>query len=141
MPKHKGKPNGMRYSDVLAQRRMLQQSVQQAANDNMVALQSDIRVQRMMWLMICSVSDAFGVGAQRMLKFFDALQANSDEYDRMATEVDVEYANEKLRQKAEKISGVKIKYLYEEEMKAAKKANEARGVFFQVEVPENGAPV
>ena len=137
MSKHRGKPKGMNYAGVLARQRMLQQSVQQAANDNMVMLQSDIRVQRMMWLMICSVADAFGVGPQRMQKFFDALQVNSDEYDRMATEVDTEYANDKLRQKAEKITGIKIKYLYEDEIKAAKKANEARGVFFQIEVPEN----
>ncbi len=52
---------------------------------------------------------------QRIKKFFVALQDNSEEFERMKNEVDEDYANEKLRLKAERVTGMEIKYLYEAE--------------------------
>lgn len=50
-----------------------------------------------------------------MKKFFVALQENNDEITHMEKEVDVDYAYEKLRLKAERVTGMKIEYLYEHE--------------------------
>ena len=54
-----------------------------------------------------------------MKKFFVALQDNTEEYERMKQAVDEDYANEKLRLKAEKVTGMAIRYLYEAEAREA----------------------
>ena len=66
-------------------------------------------------LAVCSVADAYGFGPERMKKFFVAFQENSDEIMRMEKEVDTDYAYEKLRLKAERVTGMKIEYMYEHE--------------------------
>lgn len=73
--------------------------------------------QKALWLAVCSVADAYGFGPERMKKFFIALQENNDEITRMEKEVDTDYAYEKLRLKAERVTGMKIEYLYEHEAK------------------------
>ena len=93
-----GKPRGMNYADMLARKRMIREAVQKA-----------------LWLAVCSVADAYGFGPERMKKFFIALQENNDEITRMEKEVDTDYAYEKLRLKAERVTGMKIEYLYEHE--------------------------
>ena len=62
---------------------------------------------------------------RQMQKFFTALQDNTDELEQMRAEVDEEYAFEKLRQKAQAVTGMEVHYLYEQEallaeMQAAK---------------------
>lgn len=72
--------------------------------------------------MVVSIADAFGIGPERMKRdFFPALEHNKDELVKMQEEVDVEYAYEKLRQRAEQVSGTKIAYLYEHEIIEARK--------------------
>lgn len=58
--------------------------------------------------------------------FFPVFQRNTEELIRMEQEADSEYAYEKLRQRAEQVSGVQIEYLYEHEMIAAKAAYERK---------------
>lgn len=128
----KKKPQGMTYADQLAQQRLIKASVEKAARDETVRIDSDRIVQKMSWLMVCSVADAFGMGPQRMQRFFEAFQNNADEYARMIEETDQEYADEKLRQRAEQVSGMEIKYLYEAEIYAAKKKHEAMGFAFDI---------
>lgn len=75
--------------------------------------------------MVCSIADAYGFGPKQLQKFFTALQDNTDELERMRTDVDEEYAFEKLRQKAQAVTGMEVHYLYEQEallaeMRAAK---------------------
>lgn len=107
---------GETYADVLARKQMLKQAVREAARDTTIQLEADIRTQRALWLCSVSVADAFGIGPQRMRRFFDTLQANSEELERMRDENGEEYAYEKLRQKAERVSGISIEYLYQHEM-------------------------
>lgn len=78
---------------------------------------ADMATQKALWLAVCSVADAYGFGPERMKKFFIALQENNDEITRMEKEVDTDYAYEKLRLKAERVTGMKIEYLYEHEAK------------------------
>ncbi len=120
--KHKGKPQGMTYAQVLARKAMLQKAAMEAAENTTVELRSNIYTQRAMWLMVVSMADAFGIGPERMKRdFFPALQANADELFRMEKETDAEYAFEKLRQRAEQVSGMPVANIYEKEIMEARR--------------------
>ena len=111
--------NGIPLAAKLARERMLRQAVKDAAHDASVRVESDICTQRALWLAVASIADAYGFGPERIKKFFVALQENGEEYARMKDEVDEEYANEKLRLKAERVTGMQIQYLYEQEAREA----------------------
>lgn len=105
------------YAQRLAQDRAIHTGLEKAARDATVQYEADTATQRAMWLMVCSIADAYGFGPKRMEPFFAALQANTEELERMQAENDEEYAYEKLRVKAEKVTGIRIEYLYEADMK------------------------
>ena len=110
-----GRPAGMTLADELARKRMLREAIQNAAEDATVQVRADTATQRALWLAVCSIADAYGFGPERMRRFFAALQENTDELERMRAEVDEDYAYEKLRLKAEQVTGMPITYLYEYE--------------------------
>lgn len=119
-----GKPHGMSYADQIAQRQMYKKAMQQAANDTAVQVKSGIHVQKVMWLMCVAMNDAFGIGPDRFKRFAECLQERSEWYERMVKRADEEYADEKLRQEAQRCSGIEIEYLYEAEAIAANKKRE-----------------
>lgn len=104
--------NGVPFAAKLARDRMLREAMQQAAHDATVHVESNIRTQRALWLSVASIADAYGFGPERIKKFFVALQDNSEEFERMKNEVDEDYALEKLRLKAARVTGMDIQYLY-----------------------------
>ena len=110
-----GRPAGMTLADELARKRMLREAIQNAAEDVTVQVRADTATQRALWLAVCSIADAYGFGPERMRRFFVALQENTEELERMRAEVDEDYAYEKLRLKAEQVTGIPITYLYEYE--------------------------
>lgn len=110
-----GRPAGVTLADELARKRMLREAIQNAADDATVQVRADTATQRALWLAVCSIADAYGIGPERMPRFFVALQENSEELERMRAEVDEDYAYEKLRLKAEQVTGMPIAYLYEYE--------------------------
>lgn len=114
-----GKPQGTTYSEILARKQKLWSACQQAANDTTVQLQTDIQVQRAMWLMCVAMNDAFGIGPERFQKFAAALQDRTEWFENMTRSTDMEYALEKLRQEAKRCTGQDMDYLFEAEMKAA----------------------
>ena len=126
--KHRGKRPGETYADVLARKRALKEGIREAARDATVRLEADTQTQRALWLATCSIADAYGFGPKNMEKFFAALQKNTDELERMREEVDEDYAYEKLRQKAERVTGISIQYLYEQERIAAEIRHAKEGV-------------
>lgn len=128
MGKHRGKPPGMTYADVLTRKKAVAAGIEKAATDAALKVEADTRVQRAMWLMVVSMADAFGIGPKRSKQFFEALQANSEMLERMTAEADEDYAYEKLRRRAEQITGIKIEYLYEHEALAAKLKHAKEGV-------------
>lgn len=128
MKKHRGKPQGMTYADVLTRKKAVAAGIEKAATDAALKIETDTRVQRAMWLMVVSMADAFGIGPGRSQKFFEALQTNSDLLTKMTEEADEDYAYEKLRQRAEQITGIKIEYLYEHEALAAQLKHEKEGL-------------
>ena len=123
-----GRPPSMTFADELARRQMIKQAVKEAAADATVQVRSDTATQRALWLAVCSIADAYGFGPERMKRFFEAFQANADELERMRNEVDEEYAYEKLRLKAERVTGTSIAYLYEKDAIAAEIRHAQEGI-------------
>ena len=130
--KRRGLPQGMTYAQKLAQEKRIQKAVEEAAVDETVRIRADIQSQRMLWLCVVSMARAFGLGPKRVSDFFGSLQSVSEWVEDMTQKHGRQYALDKLRQEAERASGVPIDYLYEKEILAAKARNEANGVFFPV---------
>ena len=74
MKKRKGKPQGMNYADMLARKRARQQAVL----DAVALMQVNQAMQRALWLTVVSLHDAYGFGKDRLDRFFEAFQANTD---------------------------------------------------------------
>lgn len=129
--KHRGLPPGMTYADKLARDRMIRNYVQASANDVRVKLETDIRCQRQLWLCCVAMNEAFGIGPERFKRFAEVLTDLSEDYEKMDRENGPEYANEKLRLRAEQITGMTIEYLYEHEIAEARRRNEAKGITFE----------
>ena len=121
--KKPGKPHGATYADILAEKRARMRAIDKAAEDGMVELRANAHTQRAMWLMVCSVADAYGFGPERMKLFLETLQSNAEELQRMIDEVDEEYAYEKMRRKAEQVTGEKLEYYIDVELKKARERN------------------
>lgn len=108
--KRPGKPRGMNYADMLARRK----TINAAKLDTAALVLTEQAMQRALWLTVCSLSDAYGFGKERLDRFFEAYQRNSDELQEMRESVDDDYAFEKLRLRAEQVSGREIKYLHDD---------------------------
>ena len=130
--KHRGLPQGMTYAQKLAQEKRIQKAVEDAAVDETVRIRADIQSQQRLWLFVVAMADAFGLGPKRVSDFFGSLQSVSDWVEEQTQKHGRQYALDKLRQRAEQVSGVPIEYLYEKDILAAKERNEAKGVFFPV---------
>ena len=94
--KRLGKPRGMNYADMLARRK----AINTAKLDTAALMLTEQAMQRALWLTVCSLSEAY--------------QRNSDELQEMRESVDDDYAFEKLRLRAEQVSGREIKYLHDD---------------------------
>lgn len=57
-----GKPHGVNYAQVLARQAAIRAGLEKAARDATVQAEADAHTQRAMWLMVCSISDAYGCG-------------------------------------------------------------------------------
>lgn len=102
-------------------RAALDRKIDQLTRDATIQVQADTATQRAMWLMVVSIADAYGFGPKRMQAFFKALQSNTDQLNGWIQENGEEYAYEKMRQAAEKVTGIEIKYLYEKDWREALK--------------------
>ena len=125
----KRKP-GETYADVLARKRMIADAVERHVHSESVKLEADIMNQRMLWKCVVALNMAFGFGKDRAIKFMEALQEVAEEITKMRTEVDEQYAFEKLRQRAAAITGIDIKYIHEDEMREARKYAQQDGFHF-----------
>lgn len=106
--------NGIPRAEV-ERRAALERKIDRYTRDATVQVQADTATQRAMWLMVVSIADAYGFGPKRMEKFFKALEANTEQLRKWTQENGEEYAYEKMRQAAEKVTGIEIKYLYEKD--------------------------
>jgi hypothetical protein len=132
----KQKRCGETYADVLARQKQIKESVDKAARDKTVALETDIKTQRFLWLAVVANYAAFGHAGVRAQRFMMALDDVREDMEKMAAKNGWEYAVEKLREQCEKITGMEVKQVHEDRMIQARQENEAKGIFFPVEDPE-----
>lgn len=128
--KHKGKRPGETYADVLAQKKMIKEAVDRSVHDHSVAIESDIKTQRFLWMAVVALNEAFGFGGERAKRFMLALEEVANEFESMAKKDGKVYAIAKLMQRCEQITGMPIKQVHEEEILQARKENEAAGIYF-----------
>lgn len=114
--KHKPLPKGMNYAQVLAEEKRKKDLQARVEHETELQIHAEIFVQRALWLSVVSIADAYGYGPKRLEPYFEKLKENGDEFDQMCEEYDYDYALEKLRQKAEKVTGAKLEYKYEREL-------------------------
>lgn len=132
----KGKRKGETYADVLAQQKMIKEAVDKSVHDHSVAIEADIKTQRFMWMAVIALRDAFGFGGERAKRFLLALEEVANDTEKLAKEHGAVYAKAKLMEEASKITGLKISPVHEEEMRQARLANEAEGIYFPEDDPD-----
>lgn len=133
--KHK-KRQGETYADVLAKQKMIKEAVDKSVHDHSVAIEADIKSQRVMWMSVVALNRAFGFGGKRCMDYFTALDEVANEVEEMAKEHGGVYVKAKLMEAASKITGIDIKPVHEEEMRQARLENEANGIYFPPDDPE-----
>ncbi len=114
--KHKGV--GQTYADVMAKRQIGKETLRMAMEDKAVALAADILCQRQLWAAVIALNEKFQFGPKRTRDFLNSIERVSEDFDRMKQEHGDAYAEEKLRHRAEQVSGIKIQYQHEQEREA-----------------------
>lgn len=109
---------GETYADVLAKRKIGEQTLALAMEDEAVALRADIYCQRQLWAAVVALNEQFQFGPKRTRDFLDQMERIADEFEAMKKENGDAYAEEKLRQRAEQVSGIKVRYQHESERAA-----------------------
>lgn len=134
--KHNGKRQGETYADVLAKKRMIKEAIDRSVHDQSVAIEADVKSQRMMWMNIVALNRAFGFGEKRCADFFKALDEVAEEVEEMRKKHGGLYAKTKLMEAASKITKIEIQPVHEEEMREARIKNEKEGIFFPADDPD-----
>lgn len=124
------------YVDVLAKRKMIEEAVRQSVRDKSIAIEADIKTQRFLWMAVIALNEAFGFGGERARRFLEALGKVCAEVEQMAAENGGYYARKKMMDRASQITGIDITPIHEEEMRKARLENEANGVFFSADDPD-----
>ena len=65
----KGKWPGETYADQLARQKNIKEAIEKAARDETVALESDIKTQRFLWMAVVANYEAFGHAGVRAQRF------------------------------------------------------------------------
>lgn len=137
----KGKRPGETYADQLARQKDIKKAIEKVARDETVALETDIKTQRFLWMAVVANHIAFGHAGIRAQRFMMTLDDVREDMEKMAKKNGWEYAVEKLREQCEKITGMEVRQVHEERMIQARKENEAKGIFFDAEDPEDLAAI
>lgn len=134
--KHKGKRPGETYADVLAKEKMIKEAVEKTCHDTSVHIEADIKTQRVLWMAVEALNRAFGFGGGRAQRFMLALEDVANEFEAEVKKHGKVYAVEDLRKRCEQITGMEVKPVHEEEMRQARLENQAKGVFFPADDPD-----
>ena len=132
----KGKRPGETYADVLSNRKMIKEAVDRSVRDQSIAIEADIKTQRFMWMAVIALNEAFGFGGERARRFLEAIQKVAEECEELAKKNDGYYARKKMMDRASQITGIDITPVHEEEMRQARLENEANGIFFETDEPD-----
>lgn len=121
---------GENYADVLMKQKLIRETVQQEVHSESVKLEADIKIQRFLWMAVVALNESFGFGGERAKRFMLALENVANECEDMARKHGGVYARAKLMERASQITGMEITPVHEEEMRQARRENEAKGVYF-----------
>lgn len=132
----KGKRPGETYADVLAKQKLVKAAVDKSVHDASVSIEADIKSQRLLWMSVIALNEAFGFGGERAKRFMLALEEVSLEFEALVKEHGGVYAVEKVMKRCEQITGMEIRPVHEEEMRQARKENEAAGIYFPEDDPD-----
>lgn len=111
----RAKAPGMTHADVLARRKIGQQTLRMAMEDEAVRLASDILCQRQLWAVVVALNEQFQFGPKRTVALMEAMDKVLAEFETMKANNGDEYAEEKLRQRASQVSGINMRYQHEAE--------------------------
>ncbi len=117
--KHKGV--GQTYADVMAKRAIGKEVLRMTMEDKAVALAADILCQRQLWAAVIALNERFQFGPKRTKDFLNTIEQVANEFEALKEQNGDAYAEEKLRQRAEQVSGIKIRYQHEQEREAMAK--------------------
>ena len=127
---------GETYADVLAKKKMIEDAVRESVHDTSIAIESDIKTQRFLWMAVIALNEAFGFGGERARRFLEALEKIANECEKMAKENGGYYARKKMMDRESQITGIDITPVHEEEMRKARMENQAEGVYFREDDPD-----
>ena len=126
----KQKRRGETYADVLSRKQLAKLVTDHAIHDCSVQMEANIRTQRVIWMAVVALNEAFGFGGERAKKFMLALENVANDFEKMAIEGDGDYAVTKLMQRCEQITGMEVREIYKDEMQEIGIKHEAEGIFF-----------
>lgn len=118
------KAKGESYADVIAKRKIGEATLKMAMEDKAVELAADIKTQRMLWAVIVALNEKYEWGPKRTRDLLEAMDLVLADFATMKEEHGDDYAEEKLRERAAKVSGIDVKYMHEAEIEAYQKIKE-----------------
>lgn len=131
-----GKRTGDNYAAVLAKKKLIKETVEKTVNDKATKIDGDIKGQRVIWMAILALQRAFGFGCVRNQRFLVELEDVSIEFEADAKKNGAVVAVAHLMEQASKATGVPFSPVWEDEMRQARLENQANGVFFKADDPD-----
>ena len=114
----RNKAKGETFVDALTKQAIGRETLRLAMEDKAVELAADIICQRQLWASVIALNEKWSFGPERTKDFMETMEAIVDEFNEMKQKHGDAYAEEKLRERAQKVSGVEILYQHEAERKA-----------------------
>lgn len=115
------KGRGMTHADVLAQKQIGRETLRMAMEDEAVKLAADIICQRQLWAVVVALNERFEFGPKRTRDLLEAMDGVLADFETMKAKHGDEYAEEKLRERTAKVSGINVRYQHEAEREAWEK--------------------
>ena len=131
--KQHGRRPGESYAEYLARERQIREAIDKSVRDTSVEIIADQKRQVMLWEAVAALNRKFGFAEKRAMDFMIALDEVDNELRRIAKEDGRYVATEHLRKEVSRISGMEVKLIHMDEIRQAKKENEAKGVYFPEE--------
>ena len=131
--KQHGRRPGESYAEYLARERQIREAIDKSVHDTSVEIIADQKRQVMLWEAVAALNRKFGFAEKRAMDFMVALDEVDNELRRIAKEDGRYVATEHLRKEVSRISGMEVKLIHMDEIRQAKKENEAKGVYFPEE--------
>lgn len=109
---------GERYADVLARKQIGRETLRMAMEDEAVRLAADIICQRQLWAVVVALNEQFQFGAKRTRDLLEAMDLVLADFETIKAKHGDDVAEEKLRERASKVSGINVRYQHEAEREA-----------------------